>query len=95
VALQHYISHHAKARLNEMYTIHPLNAATYILEEGEPIETEMVLAITGRKVPEHPITSKYILSPDYRGILVIEGATVVTVLRMGEHQQEILRKGRE
>lgn len=60
------------------------------ISHGAPESTDLVQALTGRTVRK--TTDRYVVSPNRRGIFVINDCgTVVTYLRMGDTQQNILK----
>lgn len=60
-------------------------------ERGEPMDKDLVWAITQRQPSRTQDQTRYVLSADRSGIFVIsETDHVITVLRMGETQRRIL-----
>ncbi len=94
-ALVPRVTDHALDRYREHHPDATPEALLDALYEGTDAERHLVLPLVGRR-PEHGGTGAYVISPDRRGLFVIDagrcGLTLVTYLRFGAHAAESARR---
>lgn len=87
-----YVSRHAKARAQEVWSCIGVRGIRRMLPESFEVDRGLAASFLGRRLED--VCDTYLMAPDLKGLFVIipgdgRGPVVVTFIRFGAKQREV------